>query len=135
MLSLNQRIDLKLLGMGIVVESDEDSKASTKNINKADIDRRAMLQAMTNSGHSVTSLANAADVEPSMVSRLLRKPTSGDPNESARNPSISTAAKVSSALNASTEALFPDIFDSKKSSQRGKKGNKSKKKLQSRDGQ
>jgi transcriptional regulator with XRE-family HTH domain len=127
MLSLTQKINLRLLREGIITEDNEtEQDVSTKFIHKNDTDRRAMLQAMTNTGHSVSSLADAADVEPSMVSRLLRKPTTGDPSESARNPSISTAAKIGSALNTSVEALFPDIFDAEKSTGRGRGKNKKK---------
>lgn len=135
MLSLIEKINLRLLAEGIVSEDSEtDQDVSTKYIHHNDTDRRAMLQAMTNSGHSVSSLADSSDVEPSMISRLLRKPSTGDPNESARNPSISTAAKIGSALNSSVEALFPDIFDAEKSSEtgRGKNKKKSRKTIQNR---
>ena len=112
MLSLNQKINLRLLREGIVAEDDEQKQdISTKYINTDDTDRQAMLRAMENTGHSVSSLAADTDVEPSMISRLLRKPRTGNPDESARNPSIKLAAKIEGALNTSVEALFPDIFD------------------------
>jgi len=128
MLSLNQKINLRLLKEGIVAEDDDmDKNVSTKYINTDDTDRQAMLRAMENTGHSVSSLAADTDVQPSMISRLLRKPRSGNPDESARNPSIKLAAKIEGALNTSVEALFPDIFDtSRPDKSRGKGRGKAK---------
>lgn len=131
-LSLNDKIDLALLSQGIVLESEEDEgKDSTRYINTSQVDRSAMLQAMTSAGHTVSSLATAAGVEPSMISRLLREPKRNDPDESARNPSIGLAARVSSELNTSPESLFPDIFDvtrtdlrAQKNKNRDRKGRK-----------
>lgn len=134
MLSLNQKINLRLLKEGIVVEDDgkdQDQDVSTKYIHTDDTDRQAMLRAMENTGHSVSSLADDTNVQPSMISRLLRKPRTGNPDESARNPSIKLAAKIEGALNTSVEALFPDIFDTagpEKNKGRGKaKSGKSRK--------
>lgn len=116
-LSLSDKIDLALLGCGILLEDDnstdqdEEGKDSTRFIHSNEIDRRTMLQAMSTAGHTVSSLADAARVEPSMISRLLRKPINNDPDESARNPSVSLAARISSELRTSIEALFPDIYD------------------------
>jgi transcriptional regulator with XRE-family HTH domain len=131
-LSLNDKIDLVLLRQGIILEADDESdKDSTRFIDTSQIDRSAMLQAMSSAGHTVSSLAAAAEVEPSMISRLLREPKRNDPDESARNPSIGLAARVSSELNTSPESLFPDIFNvsrtdlhAKRNKKRDRKGKK-----------
>lgn len=124
--SLNDRLNLIFLSCGVILESEEDSggeneKDSTRFVRTKDIDRNPLLSAMKNAGHNVTSLAKACDVEPSMISRLLREPVNNDPDESARNPSIGLAAKISKELNTSPEGLFPDIFDVTRNSLRAKK--------------
>jgi len=126
-LSLNDKIDLALLSRGIILEAedtDESEKDSTRFINSNQVDRSAMLQAMGAAGHTVSSLATATGVEPSMISRLLREPKRNDPDESARNPSVGLAARVSSELNTSPESLFPDIFDLTRNDMRAKKNKK-----------
>lgn len=115
-LSLNDRINLCLLTNNIITEDDEsdkdeNDKDSTRFIHTNQVDRSAMLQAMSAAGHTVTSLSAECGVEPSMISRLLREPKSGDPDESARNPSMTLAAQISAELNISPESLFSDIFD------------------------
>ncbi len=130
-LSLNDKIDLALLGQGIILEAeddDENDKDSTRFINTSQVDRSAMLQAMSAAGHTVSSLAAAAEVEPSMISRLLREPKRNDPDESARNPSIGLAARVSSELHTSPEALFPDIFSVSRTDLKGKRSPKAERK-------
>lgn len=121
-ISLNDRLNFALLSVGIITEdettensNDDMSKDSTRFVHQNDVDRSPLLSAMKNSGHSVSSLARACKVEPSMISRLLREPTSNDPDESARNPSIQLAALISKELNTSPESLFSDIFDVKRS--------------------
>lgn len=117
-LSLNDRINLCLLASDIITEDEkgdseksDSEKDSTRFIHTNQVDRSAMLQAMSAAGHTATSLATACGVEPSMISRLLREPRSGDPDESARNPSMSLAAQISAELNTSPQSLFSDIFD------------------------
>jgi len=124
--SLNDRLNSAFSSIGIIVEDDTtdpdnenetkakegpSEKDSTRFVRTNDVDRSALLSAMKNAGHSVSSLARACDVEPSMISRLLREPATNDPDESARNPSIQLAARISSELNTSPESLFTDIFD------------------------
>lgn len=126
-LSLNDKINLALLSHGIILEAEEENdegKDSTRFIHTSQVDRSAMLQAMKAAGHTVSSLAAATEVEPSMISRLLREPKRGDPDESARNPSIGLAAKVSGVLNTRPESLFPDIFDVARNDLSAKKNKK-----------
>jgi transcriptional regulator with XRE-family HTH domain len=136
MLSLPDKIDLALLSQGIILEVTDDEKDSTRFIHSNTVDRRALKDAMKNAGHTVSSLAQDTGVEPSMISRMLREPKNSDPDESARNPSIALAAKVSSALATSAEGLFPDIFDTARTDLKGKKDRKRQRKtrkhLQSR---
>ena len=90
-------------------DSPEGEKFQS-SVNPADIDRKALLRAMEDRGYTVTSLANAAGVDPPAISRLLRTPkrTQGDPK--GRNPSMGLAAKVSNLLRVGPTSLFPDIF-------------------------
>lgn len=124
-ISLNDRLNLIFLSCGVILESEdteqENDKDSTRFVRSKDVDRSPLLSAMKNAGHNVTSLAKACDVEPSMISRLLREPINNDPDESARNPSIGLAARISKELNTSPEALFPDIFDVTRNSLKAKK--------------
>ena len=117
-ISLNDRLNFALLSVGIITEdetNDNTNKDSTRFVHQNDVDRSPLLSAMKNSGHSVSSLARSCNVQPSMISRLLREPTTNDPDESARNPSIQLAALISKELNTSPESLFSDIFDIKRS--------------------
>lgn len=96
------------------VESDEAKQAEEntgigQSVQRNEIDRKALLDAIEQSGHSVSSLARAVGVDPPAVSRLMRIPTDND-SESGRDPSISLAAAISKELGVSVESLFPDVF-------------------------
>ena len=79
-------------------------------VDPADIDRPPMLRAMEDRNFTVTSLADAAGVQPPAISRLLRTPKDRQGDPGGRNPSMGLAAKISKLLRMDPTALFPDIF-------------------------
>lgn len=105
-------------------ENKGDISGIFSKIDSDTVDRSNLEQAMERKHMSVTELAELADVDPSTVSRNLRKPKSSsagrDPG--GRNPSITLAADLSSILGIPIETVFPDLF--KKGKKRKKrKGN------------
>ena len=95
-------------------DDESDNKGTGQKINSrvdpADIDRNPMLRAMEDRGFTVTSLANAAGVQPPAISRLLRTPKDRQGDPGGRNPSMGLAAVISKLLRIDPTALFPDIF-------------------------
>lgn len=95
--------------------NEEDNGENENNefqskIDMSTVDRTPIARAMHQHGYTVTSLANAVDVDPPTISRIMRVPkkTQGDPG--GRNPSIGLAASIANVLKLDAEALFPDIF-------------------------
>ena len=90
-------------------KNDEDSAISSR-IDLATVDRKPMLRAMQDRGHTVTSLARAVGVDPPAISRILRTPkdVQGDPK--GRNPSMGLASQICGELHIDPTAAFPDIF-------------------------
>lgn len=98
---------------------------SIKGIDASTVERKQLLRAMQDRGHTVTSLANAIGVDPPAISRILRTPkdTQGDPG--GRNPSMGMAAQVCGELRIDPTSAFPDIFTkSKKYEARSTPGNR-----------
>jgi hypothetical protein len=93
-------------------ESGETTAASPiqSRVDPGDIDRPPMLRAMEDRGFTVSSLAQAAGVQPPAISRLLRTPKERQGDPGGRNPSMGLAAKISKLLRMDPTALFPDIF-------------------------
>tara|TARA_R110000868_G_scaffold20153_10_gene85644 strand:- start:2099 stop:3271 length:1173 start_codon:yes stop_codon:yes gene_type:complete len=93
-------------------EKDDDGSGQKiqSRVNPADIDRNPMLRAMEDRGFTVTSLADAAGVQPPAISRLLRTPKDKQGDPGGRNPSMGLAAVISKLLRIDPTALFPDIF-------------------------
>lgn len=89
---------------------DGSGKKIQSRVNPADIDRNPMLRAMEDRGFTVTSLADAAGVQPPAISRLLRTPKDKQGDPGGRNPSMGLAAVISKLLRIDPTALFPDIF-------------------------
>ena len=89
------------------------------------VDRTSLEQAMNRKDLTVTQTARLADVHPSMISRLLREPssTSGDKDPGGRNPGIELAAKLSEIFGIPIEKAFPDLFQVKKKKKK-RKGNR-----------
>jgi len=91
-------------------EDDGSGQKIQSRVNPADIDRNPMLRAMEDRGFTVTSLADAAGVQPPAISRLLRTPKDRQGDPGGRNPSMGLAAVISKLLRVDPTALFPDIF-------------------------
>lgn len=93
-------------------EDGETTGASPiqSRVNPGDIDRPPMLRAMEDRGFTVSSLAQAAGVQPPAISRLLRTPKERQGDPGGRNPSMGLAATISQLLRMDPTALFPDIF-------------------------
>jgi hypothetical protein len=96
--------------IGEAKDDDDDDGAIKLRVDPADIDRPTILRAMEDRGFTVTSLANAAGVEPPAISRLLRIPKDRQGDPGGRNPSMGLAATISKLLRVDPTALFPDIF-------------------------
>ncbi len=95
------------------VQSDEEKPEGDSNIGNIDVStvtRTPLLNAIKDSGHTLTSLAKAVGVDTPMISRLLRLPkdTAGDPG--GRNPSIQLAGDLCRVLRMDPASAFPDIF-------------------------
>lgn len=93
-------------------------------INSDTVDRSNLEMAMDRKDMTVTELAGLVNVDPSTVSRNLRKPkaSSGGADPGGRNPSISLAAEISQILGIPIETAFPDLFR-KGSKRKKRKGN------------
>jgi len=118
-------------GMGKKKKKKKKKKNNTKEnegifskINSDTVDRSNLEMAMDRKDMTVTELAALANVDPSTVSRNLRKPkaSSGGADPGGRNPSISLAADISQILGIPIETGFPDLFR-KGSKRKKRKGN------------
>jgi transcriptional regulator with XRE-family HTH domain len=102
----------------------KESDGIFSKINSDTVDRSNLEMAMDRKDMTVTELANLANVDPSTVSRNLRKPkaSSGGADPGGRNPSISLAADISQILGIPIETGFPDLFR-RGSKRKKRKGN------------
>jgi len=122
-------------GFGAIGAGDKKKKKKKKKkakegegifskINSDTVDRSNLEMAMDRKDMTVTELAALANVDPSTVSRNLRKPkaSSGGSDPGGRNPSISLAADISQILGIPIETGFPDLFR-KGAKRKKRKGN------------
>jgi DNA-binding XRE family transcriptional regulator len=91
-------------------ENEEKDISFTLNVDRSDIDRTSILQAMEDQGLTETELAERVGVDTPAISRLLRKPKPGPGDPGGRNPSIGLAARICSVLSMDPRSAFPDIF-------------------------
>ena len=92
-------------------DDDKDKDISfTLNVDRSDVDRTSILQAMEDQGLTETALAERVGVDTPAISRLLRKPKPGPGDPGGRNPSIGLAARICSVLSMDPRSAFPDIF-------------------------
>lgn len=102
----------------------KESEGIFSKINSDTVDRSNLEMAMNRKDMTVTELATLANVDPSTVSRNLRRPkaSSGGADPGGRNPSIALAADISQILGIPIETGFPDLFR-KGSKRKKRKGN------------
>jgi len=91
-------------------ENEKEDISFTLNVDRSDIDRTSILQAMEDQGLTETELAERVGVDTPAISRILRKPKPGPGDPGGRNPSIGLAARICSVLSMDPRSAFPDIF-------------------------